>query len=540
MNKPFTLLTTLFVAASSLASAAPKRPNILFFITDDAFKYQTNYLKEGQNPDGSPKNLTPHIDSVVKESTILFNQYVTSPVCTPSRFGCITGLYPSRSKSKSFTTRMKNLGGQASVEWNTFVVKGQTTLASRLRDAGYRTGIVGKNHVIEALNLEKPKWLAPADDPEMLALLQRNKKKEDAAYKVAGFDYSGGMYYDNPDFVGVKALASHNLDWDAQAALKFLDVKSDKPFFLYVATTIPHGPGEANRSWNADPRITAYGLLKEPPHVMPARNTIPKRLKEFGVKNPQSGNRANMLWLDDMFGAIINKLKETGQYDNTIILYFNDHGQMAKGTIYNGGVSTEAFIRKPGGFPVGHITKTRVVNLDFTPTLLDLAHVPYKASDFDGRSFLPVLNKKTTKIHDALYFELGFVRGILKGDYKYIALRYPDVAKNMPLAKRKRILKKFNESQIRRDRPVYTTDPMAPFSHVQLVPGGSDAEHMSITKYPAFHEADQLYNIKTDPNEQKNLANDPEYASKLRELKGELKSHLQNMRGTFGEFKTHE
>jgi len=535
MQLTFKFLTSS-IAASYLffaSASAAQKPNILFFITDDAFKYQTNYLKEGQNPDGSPKNLTPHIDALVKESTILFNQYVTSPVCTPSRFGCITGLYPSRSKSKEFTNRMKELGGQASVEWNTFVVKGQTTLASRLRDAGYRTGIVGKNHVIEALGLEKPEWLAPADDPDMLALLQRNKKKEDAAYKAAGFDYAGGMYYDNPDFIGVKALASHNLDWDAKAAIDFLDVKDDRPFFLYVATTIPHGPAEPERSWDANPLVTAYGMLKEPLKVMPPRDTIPKRLKAFGLKDPEDGNRANMLWLDDMFGAIIQKLKDTGKYDNTIILYFNDHGQMAKGTIYNGGVYTEAFIHTPKGFPVGSITKTRVINLDFTPTLLDLAGVSYNPKDFDGKSFVPVLEKKTTQLHDALYFELGFVRGILKGDYKYIALRYPKVARDMPLEKRKKILKEFNESQVRRDRPVYTTDPMAPFSHVQLVPGGSDAEHMSMEKYPAFYDADQLYNIKLDPEEQKNLAKDPEFAAKLKELKADLSAHLKTMPGTF-------
>jgi len=530
MNRILIPLTSCLLTLTSLGAA---KPNILFFITDDAFKFQTNYLKEGQNKDGSPKNLTPHIDALVKESTILFNQYVTSPVCTPSRFGCLTGLYPSRSKSIHFTSRMKALGGQASVEWNTWVVAGQTTLATRLRDAGYRTGIVGKNHVVEALDLEKPKWLAPADDPEMLALLQRNKKKEDAAYKVAGFDYSGGMYYDNPDYIGVKALASHNLDWDAKAAIDFLDIKDERPFFLYVATTIPHGPGEADRSWNADPKITAYGLLKEPLKVMPPRETIPARLKKFGIKNPQEANRANMLWLDDMFGSIVQKLKDTGRYENTIILYFNDHGQLAKGTVYNGGVYSEGFIHTPKGFPVGAITKTRVINLDFTPTLLELAGVKYNPKDFDGKSFVPVLDKKITKLHDAMFFELGFVRGVLKGDYKYIALRYPKVARDMPLAKRKRILEKFNENQKRRGRPVFTTDPMSQFSQLQLVPGGSDAEHKSLEIYPAFYDADQLYNIKSDPDEQKNLAKDPEQAAKLKELKKLLSDHLKTMPGTF-------
>jgi len=306
MKKKLSILSTSLLATGCLLpatlTAAPadnhqtakaKKPNILFFVTDDAFKYQTNYLPQGKNPDGSPKVLTPHVDSVVKEATALIRQYVTSPVCTPSRFGCMTGRYPSRSKSEAFLHRMKTLGGQASVEWNTFVVPGEMPLPKRFKDAGYRTGICGKNHVIEAYGLEKPKWLAPADDPEMLAVLQRNKKRQDEAYKNAGFDYSGGMYYDNPDFIGVKALASHNLDWIAQAAIKFLNQKSDKPFFLYVASTIPHGPAEPERSWNADPRISAYGMLKEAPHVMPARDTIPKRLKAFGLDNPQKYNAAS-------------------------------------------------------------------------------------------------------------------------------------------------------------------------------------------------------------------------------------------------------
>jgi len=112
-------------------------------------------------------------------------------------------------------------------------------------------------------------------------------------------------------------------------------------------------------------------------------------------------------------------------------------------------------------------------------------------------------------------------------------LAHLKVARDMPLEKRKKILKEFNESQVRRDRPVYTTDPMAPFSHVQLVPGGSDAEHMSMEKYPAFYDADQLYNIKLDPEEQKNLAKDPEFAAKLKELKADLSALLKTMPGTF-------
>jgi len=534
------ILKSAFVASIALSSCSlaaenetsKKRPNILFLITDDQFKHHMNWMPDGKKPNGDFKNLTPHTDALAARATVFDRQFVTSPVCTPSRFACISGKYPSRSKANDFINRMNELGGQASVEWNTFVTRNKPSLPRLLRDSGYRTGMVGKNHVIEVLGLEKPEWEAKSDDPKMLEILAKNHRKQDAALKEAGFEYAESIYYDNPDFIGVKSLASHNLDWICKGALDFFEQKDDRPFFLWCAVTIPHGPGEAKRSWDANPLVTADGMLEKPLNVMPARHTIPERIKAAGIKD---NSRNNLLWLDDMVGAMVKKLEDTGQLENTIILYFNDHGQKAKGTIYNGGVHSEGFIARNGGFPVGSRTSAMVSNIDFAPTLLDIAGVDFSDVKFDGVSFLPVLEGKKKEVHDALFFELGFVRGVIKDGYKLIALRYPENIKNMPLAKRKRILKRFNDNQKRRGRPVYTEDPNAKFSHVQLIPGGGDAEHKSMTMYPAFYDPDQLYNLKDDPNEQKNLANDPAHAVKLKELKDTLKAHLKQMPGTFGE-----
>ncbi len=523
-------LTTCSLNAAE--ETAKKRPNILFIITDDQFKHHMNWMPDGKKPNGDNRNLTPHTDALAEQATIFDHQFVTSPVCTPSRFACISGKYPSRTKANDFINRMNELGGQASVEWNTFSTRNKPTLPKLLRDSGYRTGMVGKNHVVEVLGLERPEWLAKSDDPKMLEILAKNHRKQDTALKEAGFEYAESIYYDNPDFIGVKSLASHNLDWICKGALDFFEQKDERPFFLWCAVTIPHGPGEAGRSWDANPLVTADGMLETQLNVMPARHTIPERIKAAGIKD---NSRNNLLWLDDMVGAMIKKLKDTGQLENTIILYFNDHGQKAKGTIYNGGVHSEGFIARKDGFKVGARTDALVSNIDFAPTLLDLAGVDYSKVKFDGVSFLPVLEGKKKEVHDALFFELGFVRGIMKDGYKYIALRYPEKVANMPLAKRKRILKRFNDNQKRRGRPVYTEDPNAKFSHVQLIPGGGDAEHKSMTMYPAFYDSDQLYNLKDDPNEQKNLAKDPAHTAKLKELKDALKAHLKQMPGTFGD-----
>ena len=197
---------------------------------------------------------------------------------------------------------------------------------------------------------------------------------------------------------------------------------------------------------------------------------------------------------------------------------------------------SEAFIRSPEGYAVGDRCATKVSNIDFAPTLLDIAQIESDDYSFDGKSFLPVLEGQQQEHHDALFFELGFVRGVIQGDYKYIALRYPAHIENMPLAQRKRVLEKFNAAQKRRGRPVYTEDPMAPFSHVSAIPGGGDAEHKAIKHYPDFYDSDQLYDLSVDPNEQNNLIDSEEHQEKLEELKRVLETHLRQMPGSFGEF----
>ncbi len=519
---------------SPAPQAAEQRPNIIFFITDDQFKEMMNWM-----PEGKGKNFTPATDALTQEATVLLKQYVTSPVCTPSRFASITGTYPSRSTSVPFIKTMQRNGGQSKVEWNTFVEHDTRTVAHDLQQAGYYTGFVGKNHTVEVPGWKLPPWDGNVDDPEVKALLDRNLKKQLEAFKNAGFEYGASLYYNNPSHNGLKALASHNLDWIAQGAENFIGqaAKDDRPFFLWVATTIPHGPQEAARSWKADRRVTSDGMLAEPLNLLSTPDQLTSRLKAAG--KAKGWQRENILWLDDLVGHLVGELKSTGQYDNTVIIYFNDHGQRSKGTVYQGGVHSEAFVWKKGGFPAGRTSDVPVSNIDFAPTILELAGVsPDQAqSKFDGKSMLPVLNGETDQLHESLFFELGYVRGVKKGKWKYVALRYPEWVQNMTRAEREKALKEFNKDQVKRGRPVYTEDPMSDFSHVLAIPGGGDAEHMSMGKYPGFYDEDQLYNLEEDPDEQVNLASNPEYASQLKEMKQEMQKHLNRVPGTFGDLK---
>ena len=144
----------------------------------------------------------------------------------------------------------------------------------------------------------------------------------------------------------------HTLDWTTEAALRFLEEDTSNPFFLYFATTLPHGPLDAERSWNADRRITPVGILEEAPKVLPDKSTIPERLSQHGVA--VNNKKANLLWMDDALGALFDKLKELNKLENTVIFFFNDHGQYAKGTVYEGATHNPSLVWLHNGFKGGN------------------------------------------------------------------------------------------------------------------------------------------------------------------------------------------
>lgn len=441
-----------------------KRPNIIFFIADDMTRDMFNFLPESQG-----KNLTPNLDKLANEGTLMMGQHVSATVCTPSRYNTMSGKYASRATNPHFLEQTENNNGQRVVEWNTHIMPGEANMASLLKEAGYYTGAVGKNHVIEVEDWVDVPLTADASDPKVMKQQRANYDVTVNAYHQCGFDYASGIFYENPDFNGPRALAVHNLDWSTEAALKFLDETDEKPFFLYFATTLPHGPQDAKRAWDADRTITPIGKLDKAPEGMPHQSTIPARLNAANL--PMNDRKANLLWMDDAIGALIAKLKEKDLYDNTIIFFFNDHGQFAKGSVYQGATYNPSIVWKKDGFKVGHECNTLVSNVDFTPTILEMAGVNTKKCEFDGQSFASVLEGKKEKARESLYFEIGYSRGVRKGDYKYMVLRYPEWVRNISLDQRQEILDAYNKKLAIRGKKPNNLDPKAPFGHVQIIPG---------------------------------------------------------------------
>ena len=518
----------LLISAITSCSSPAEHPNIIFFIADDMYPEMFNCL-----PPGMGKNLTPNLDRLAQEGILMVNQYVTSPVCSPSRYSCLTGRYASRATNSAFLKHTANNEGQTVIQWNTQITENDLFLPHFLKEAGYTTGMVGKNHVIEAQGLYRfPDYQADPRTPEIKAKVEENYQKATTAILKAGFDFAGGIYHNNPNFVGLQELAVHNLDWITDAGIDFIEQNHHQPFFLYFATTVPHGPNEAHRSWNADPKITAKGILEEAPTVLPARSTIPERLASVGLAGK---GKENLLWLDDALGALFNKLEHLDILDNTIIIFFNDHGQHAKGTLYQGGALSPSIIWKKGGFPGGNTRSEKVANIDFAPTILDLIGIEYAPKSFDGHSFADILNDTDTdtKDRESLFFELGFARAVIKGKYKYYAVRYPEFALSWDTTKKSEVLHAYNERRRFQNRSIVNTNPDEPFSHLTLIPGGMEAENESYGTRPGYFDADQLYDLEADPGETVNLAENPDYQNILEDLKKEMNQYLRDLPGKF-------
>lgn len=535
------------------------KPNIIFIIADDMYPYMFNNINDSTTVDWKP-NLTPAIDRLASEGVWLENMKVVSPVCTPSRYNCLTGTYASRATNKAFVNTTNNNDGQKVVQWNSFIVPGrEKTMGTYFKELGYTTGFVGKNHIVESVSqmgeTAKPDLNADPRDPKVIEALEVRYTGLQEDIKKCGFDYADGLYHNNPDWSGIKALTSHNLDWITEKGMQFIDNNKKEPFMLYFASTIPHGPKNPIKSWRSDRRITPKGILETAPTVLPqyerklsdklnkrisddpglessVRNfvSIDRRIKENGLRGV---NKSNLLWLDDCIGALFKKLEEVEVLDNTIIVFFNDHGQELKGTLYEGGINSQAFIWKKGGFKVGNTLSTTVSNVDFLPTLLDFAGDTKNLKKFDGYSFKDALEGDNYSERASTYFELGYARAIVKDGFKYYAVRYPEWAMNLSYNERKAMLDRANKFKSTFGRPLLKADPMDPYGHLVMVPGGEHAEQAAYNSMPNYFDSDQLYDLKNDPEERHNLINDPRYFNKFVELKSELTLKLEALSDNF-------
>ena len=520
-------LIVVFVFLIGLSTIQAQKPNIVFIMTDDqsAIPLRNSDDQNQSRPfgfNGDTKVHTPIIDSLANNGIVFNNAFVSSSICSPSRYSILTGKYAGRSEGNNFLNNFP-LGVQSRVSNNIELEDGLTNLPKKLQTAGYTTAFIGKSHIVDHDILKTYTqgtngFLAysQTDDPYVTSVTDAMKFNHDKwAERMMdfGFDVVDAFYPANLLELRNDQLNVHNVEYKNKAVLDFIDNSGDNPFFIYYSETIPHGPapywtnnGNYYAGLDSDLNITAEGVLTQDYSYLPTRTQIKNEISGLSGKELK---HAWLRWFDHAVGAVVNKLQEKGKLDNTLIIITSDHGDFNKGksTNYEGGIKVPLMMYWKNGIATTGTYDELVQNIDFAPTFLDLAEVDISNSDMDGKSLKNVLvNSSTAPVHDHLFFELGYSRAIRTKDWKYITVRYPD-AVNTKIANGGT----FNG-------PNGTQVPL-PYYIPNVSLGSQSAE-----QYPLYHVQDQLFDLNNDPYETQNVFY--ENTQKSTELRNKLRTAL--------------
>lgn len=373
-------------AGGASGSANAKRPNIIFILGDDL-----GYGHVGCY--GQKLIQTPNIDRLADEGMKFTQCYCGSGVCAPSRSALMTGQHT----------------GHTRVRWNKdgyldgrILLPEDVTVAEVLKKAGYATGAAGK-------------W--GLGEPETIG--HPNKKGFDFWYgyldQVHAHEYYTDYLWKNEEKVVLKGnLNGQQKDYSAdlinEQALEFIRREKDKPFFLYMCGTLPHGKFQ----------VPSLGQYADKPWP-----------------EPQKAFAAMVTRLDGYVGQVMALLKELGLDDNTIVFFTGDNGPASrdgewarfdgagpfrakKGDPYEGGIRVPMIVRWPGKIQPGAVSEQVWTFWDFLPTAAEIAgQTP--PPNIDGLSMLPCLLGKPQTSHEFLYWEFhqgGFAQAVRMGDWK--------------------------------------------------------------------------------------------------------------------------
>ncbi len=362
------LFFSLLFAALPRVHATP--PNVVVFYLDDmAYGDPSCY--------GGKLTPTPHIDSIAAKGVRFTQGYVSACVCNPSRVGLLTGRYQARTGNDA------NGGKRPGTEF----LLSETTMAQRLKEAGYTTGIVGKWHL--------------GEEPEYLPAAR-------------GFDFSVGSvgnlgeagFYRGTERLESLPGAPITSPVYAKEACGFIDRSKETHFFLYLSFNAVHNPNVASEEV----------LARFPDLSRHERNYA-----------------ANLAEADDAIGTVMEKLRTLGLEENTLVFCMSDNGgssphansdglRGSKWFLWEGGIRECWLVQWPAMIPTGKVIDEPVIQLDVLPTALAAAGTDVKPEwELDGVNLLPLLKGETTTLgRDALYWRFGVQYAIREGDWKLV------------------------------------------------------------------------------------------------------------------------
>jgi choline-sulfatase len=461
MNRQ-TILRTVAIGAIALgtliANAAQDKPNILFIFADDL-------TYESIRAHGMLDIDTPHLDTLVEQGTSFTHAY---------NMGAYNGAVCIASRA------MLNTGRSV---WNVHQIDSEPLMQKEVEEgrmwsqlmqqAGYQTFMTGKWHVKADANgiFDVAKDIRDGMPKQTKEGYNRPLDEEDYKNgwkpwetKYGGF-WEGGTHWS-------EVVADHGIDFLKQTA------EEDKPFFMYLAFNAAHDPRQAPKEY-----VDRYPLdrVKLPENFVAKyeyqdeigcgkglrdARLAPFPRTEYSVKINRQEYFALISHMDDQIGRILQALKETGQADNTYIVFTADHGLavgrhglIGKQNMYDHSVRVPFMIVGPG-VKAGALNNAPIYLQDIMPTALELAGSP-KPAYVEFNSLMPLLRGEKEKSYDVIYgCYMGSQRMITKGDWKLIC-------------------------------------------------------------YPAIG-VKRLYNLKADPMEMNDLATNPEYTERINGLYEEL------------------
>ncbi|TWT84188.1 Arylsulfatase [Planctomycetes bacterium CA13] len=381
-------ITASYLLLTSLTyqTCLAEKPNILLILADDLGYEDLGFQK-------SPDIQSPNVDRLAEGGIQFSDGHVSASVCSPSRAGLMTGRYQQRFGHESNSPPQPH-GMHVD----------EVTLGQKLQSAGYRTGIIGKWHL----------------------------GSSDAHYPTArGFDYFYGLregsrkyFYDekNDDKPGNHHGIEENgqqvrfdgylTDVLGDQAIKFIRDEQDKPFFLYLSFTAPHGPLQATQ----------------------------EDLNRFShIENKKRRTYAAMVWaMDRAIGKVLAELDAQELTDNTLIWFLSDNGgppQNAssnfplaghKGIKFEGGIRVPFVLHWKKKFPEGGKFSSMVSSLDILPTCVAAAASNLTSDTdndhpLDGVNLLPYLTGETKTVpHQKLYWHKLWFSAMRDGPWKLI------------------------------------------------------------------------------------------------------------------------
>ncbi|PXA05065.1 arylsulfatase [Coraliomargarita sinensis] len=366
------MLLCLLVALPLMACAAGQKPNVVIIYLDDA-----GYADF--HPFGTPPYPTPHVEALAEQGLQLTQFYVPTAVCSSSRSSLLSGCYAGRH-------RVFGAHGPGGRGLNPKF----TTIAEMLKAEGYATAHYGKWHCGDR---PETRPMARGFDSSAGLMISNDMWRFNPVWATRVG--KGPLPYWEDGKIAIEDVTPHDqkflTKWATDSAVKFIRKQKERPFFLYVAHSMPHVPLYCSDAFLGKSGAGLYGDV--------------------------------MMEIDWSVGQINQALKDAGVARETIVIFSSDNGpwdefgnhagktpfREHKGTSFDGGTRSPTIIKYPAGLESGLVIDRPLLTIDVLPTLAYLTGASLPDHEIDGKNVWPVLagDEDTPHPHEYYVFEYG-------------------------------------------------------------------------------------------------------------------------------------